>query len=243
MRLNNYNETELNGTAYAQVKRLFYDKQHIPSELCIKAVMEDVDSVLYMKTIPYEAALLAVRKNGCLFKRLTCPLSLPGVLTDLVPQTEELCKAAIESAPEMFEYVNDKTPELCKLAVQKRGTLIRFVPEQTDELCRVAIKESVHALNAITHQTDELCKEAVLLNPEALACVKNQTQELCLLAVKANANCVNFIIHPTRPLLKACVAVNPEVLSVLDNANLSGVSVINFRKWLLNETNQKGQEL
>jgi hypothetical protein len=109
------------------------------------------------------------------------------IIKEILPQTEELCKMAVQQNGLDLEHVQEQTKELCYLAVRQNGLALQYVQEQTEELCKMAVREYGHLLQFVQKQTEELCRLAVQQNGFALQYVLNQTKELCKLAVQENA--------------------------------------------------------
>lgn len=97
-----------------------------------------------------------------------------------VPQTPELCLAAVEQNGLLISAVQYKTPEICLAAVRESSTALYYIEKQTPELCLEAVKSFGWALQFVKVQTPEICLAAVKQYGSALRYVKNQTEELCL---------------------------------------------------------------
>ena len=88
------------------------------------------------------------------------------IIKEILPQTDELCKMAVEQNALTLEYVTIQTEELCKLAVQQYGRSLKFVTNQTPELCKLAVLENPSALQFVKEKTPELCALAIKLNKQ-----------------------------------------------------------------------------
>ena len=81
--------------------------------------------------------------------------------------TQEMCNEAVQSDPEVLEYVPDqyKTQEMCNEAVQRDPWMLEHVPDQykTQEMCNEAVQRDAEVLEYVPDQfvTQEMCNEAV----------------------------------------------------------------------------------
>jgi hypothetical protein len=111
-----------------------------------------------------------------------------------IPQTPEMCLAAVKSWGRALQYVETQTPEICLAAVKQYGAALKFVKEQTNEICIEAVKQDGEALCVVKSQTHDICLEAVKRNGIALKYVQNKTYEICLEAVIQNGTALQFVL-------------------------------------------------
>jgi hypothetical protein len=106
------------------------------------------------------------------------------IIKEILPQTEELYKIAVQQNPFSLECVTNQTEELCMIAVQQTGLSLKHVKNQTEELCMLAVQQHGYALQFVINQTPEFCKMAIQQNPLSLKFVREKTEELCKLAAQ-----------------------------------------------------------
>ena len=119
-----------------------------------------------------EDALFYIEPEGNKFK------TNKFYIDEILPQTEEFYKIAVQQDGRALEFVKEQTPELCKLAVQENGLALRFVKEQTEEICKLAVQENGMAILFVKEQTEEICKIAVQQNGALLQYVKKEYRHL-----------------------------------------------------------------
>jgi hypothetical protein len=90
-----------------------------------------------------EDAEFYIEPNGTKFK------TNKFIIKEILPQTEELCKIAVQQYGLCLKHVKKQTPELCKMAVQQTWYALEFVKEKTNELCELAVQQNAFALEYV----------------------------------------------------------------------------------------------
>lgn len=131
-----------------------------------------------------------------------------GQIFALMPQTPELCTAAINFRAWNIQMLHKQTPELCALAVSRNWTTIQAVGHVTVELLELAMETAPEAFGYIGQdkQTPELCLAAVKRNGMNLRCVVERTDEVCLAAVRQIGCAIACVKNPTPPIKAAAAA-------------------------------------
>lgn len=135
------------------------------------------------------------------------------IITEIIPQTEKMCKLAVEHDGMALKHVDEKTYEICKLAVKQNGMALQFIDNQTDELCKIAVNNYGPAIQFVKNQTDEICKLAVMENSLALKYINNQTNEICKIAIEKDPYSLKYVKKQTEELCILAVWKDGLVLS------------------------------
>ena len=124
----------------------------------------------YKKPITYDRDIINY------LKKLGFPL-----LFILKEQTNELCLEAIQQkyyTSNALQNIMNQSEEMCKLAVEIDGMALQFVNNQTEEICEKAIKQNGLALQFVKNKNYLICKEAIKQNPKAIKYIKEEYNEL-----------------------------------------------------------------
>ncbi len=132
-------------------------------------------------------------------------------------QTEKICSIAVNSYPDMLEYVFVQTEEICLNAVKKNGMSIKYVKDQTYNVCIEAIKQNSSAIYHIENQTYEMCKLAVEIRGSSISYVKDKTDELCLIAIRQDFTNIKYIHYPSEYICLEAIKIDIRALSYIKN--------------------------
>ena len=132
-------------------------------EMCLKAIQHDIDLIQYVHfKIPNDLAIKAVTKNGI-------------YLNNIINQTDEIVKIALENTIRAFKYVKNYTPDMCLDIVKKDGLQLEHIKKRVieiewddyiDQIYMEAIKQNPLAIKFALRQTMEHRNEAIKNNPE-----------------------------------------------------------------------------
>ena len=132
-------------------------------EMCLKAIQHDIDLIQFVHfNIPNDLAIKAVKKNGIYLK-------------NIINQTDEIVKIALENTINAFKYVKNYNPYMCLDIVQKDGLQLEHIkkiilkPEWNyfrNQIYMEAIKQNPLAIKFALNQTVKHRQEAIKNNPE-----------------------------------------------------------------------------
>jgi hypothetical protein len=141
----------------------YIKKYNQTEEMCLKAIQHDIDLIQYVHfNIPNDLAIKAVTKNGIYLK-------------NIINQTDEIVKIALEKTIDAFKYVKNITPLMCLDIVNKDGLQLEHIkmrilkPEWNDFrdlIYMEAIKQNPLAIKFAICQTLKHRQEAIKNNPD-----------------------------------------------------------------------------
>jgi hypothetical protein len=138
-------------------------------EMCLKAIQHDIDLIQYVNfKIPNDLAIKAVTKNGIYLK-------------NIINQTDEIVKIALEQNINAFKYVKNYTPNMCLDIVKKDGMQLEYIKIQ---ICKIEWKDYI----------DQIYMEAIKQNPLAIKFAFRQTLEHRNEAIKNNPEYARYFI-------------------------------------------------
>jgi hypothetical protein len=117
------------------------------------------------------------------------------IIKEILPQTDELCRLAVQQDGLLLQYVRNQTDELCRLAVQQDGRALQYVRVQTKELCRLAVQQDGRALQYVQLQTENgltsnyVQKKTKKLFEPAVQHIKQNDRTLHYVQKQTNKNC------------------------------------------------------
>ena len=74
------------------------------------------------------------------------------IIKEILPQTEELCRMAVQQNGLTLRYVQEQTEKVNKLAVRQNGWALQYVQEQTKKICKLAVQQNGLALEYVKKQ-------------------------------------------------------------------------------------------
>jgi len=134
--------------------------QHIKEptmRVCIEAIKSNADNFAHVINPSDELCIEAIRAHPEIIRQIKRPTQImyetalrkDGNLIRYIPQTEELCKIAVETN-HALEHVRNQTREVCLIAINYwPRSAIHEIENLTLELCRAAYKRDRRILSNI----------------------------------------------------------------------------------------------
>jgi hypothetical protein len=139
----------------------FVDIAKQTNEMCLDAVTQDGDNLLFVENQTEEICLAAVANYG---------ISLKHVYVE--EQTEAIYLAAVTQNGLALDYVHgEQTEEVCLAAVMQNGLALQFVKNKTEKICLAAVLQNIAALKYVDNITEEIRWLSVMKNDYDTTCV------------------------------------------------------------------------
>lgn len=164
---------------------LNYLKNPPTFEMCLAAVKNNGVALQFIKqTYPYELLVelytAAVNQNPWAIKFITnsidiyhklCLIALKKsalVIKVIIEPTDDMVHLALETDPELLQYITNQKEEWCLKAVSKCGNVLRHVINQTEAIVKAAVNQNGLALQYVKNATIDIVNLAISRNPWAI---------------------------------------------------------------------------
>jgi hypothetical protein len=163
--------------------------QHVikhTENLCLIAVKQNANALIYAKCLTEQVMLAAVKQKGSMIKYIKNP-------------SDMICKAAVTQDPNTLEYIKYQSDEMILTAVKKSAITTKYIKKPSLELYKKLIDVNIDSYNYMDekHITDvfiiDTWKKILCSDGMKLEKCKKQTLELCKYAIEQNPHAIQYI--------------------------------------------------
>lgn len=161
-----------------------------------------------------------------------------------IPQTYELCLAAVQKDGRMLKYVKNKTLPIMIAALDQNINVFKDIVDPCDDIIKYALSKDGKMIYHLENKTDEYYNIALEQNGYIIADIKNPTEEQKLTAVKQDGFALKFIKNPSDEIIKAAINQNPSALKFVTNKTAEIIHhALNIDPTLIDYVNNPSNEL
>jgi hypothetical protein len=200
-------------------------------DLCLTAVKQNANALIYAKCLTEQVMLAAVKQKGSMIKYIKNPSDI-------------ICKAAVTQDPNALEYIKYQSEEIILIAVEKSAIAAKYIKKPSLELYKKLININLNSYSYmdmneafITEEfIEDIWKKLLCNDGMKLENCRKQTSELCKYAIEQNPHAVQYI----RPsiftykeyvtLLEIAVIKNSDVIQYILDQVLTKTDLVNLVK-------------
>lgn len=208
--------------------------QHVvkqTEDLCLIAVKQNANALIYAKCLTEQVMLAAVKQKGSMIKYIKNPSDI-------------ICKAAVTQDPNVLEYIKYQSEEMILVAVKKSAIAAKYIKKPSLELYKKLININLNSYSYmdmneafITEEfIEDIWKKLLCNDGMKLEKCRKQTSELCKYAIEQNPHAVQYI-RPSiftykeyMTLLEIAVIKNSDVIQYILDQVLTKTDFINLLK-------------